>query len=59
MSGRQIQAWTAVIIAGLDQVVKQLVRSRLEYGDTTVVIPGLISLTRVHNTGAAFGVLDL
>ncbi len=36
-----------------------MVRTTLDYGDSTDVIPGMISLTRVHNTGAAFGMLDL
>jgi signal peptidase II len=59
ISSRQAQAWTAVVILVLDQIVKQIVRTTLDYGDSTDVIPGMISLTRVHNTGAAFGMLDL
>ena len=59
ISSRQAQAWTAIVILVLDQIVKQMVRTTLDYGDSTDVIPGMISLTRVHNTGAAFGMLDL
>jgi signal peptidase II len=59
ISSRQAQAWTVVVILVLDQIVKQVVRRTLDYGDSTIVIPGMISLTRVHNTGAAFGMLDL
>jgi signal peptidase II len=59
ISGRRIEAWTAIAIVVLDQIAKQAVRARLEYGDSTTIIPGVISLTRVHNTGAAFGMLDL
>jgi signal peptidase II len=51
-----------VLIAGLvvvvDQLVKAAVRPRLNLFDSIEVIPGFFSLTRVHNTGAAFGMLD-
>jgi signal peptidase II len=50
-----------MLIAGLivvaDQAVKVLVRSRMELFESITIVPGL-SLTRVHNTGAAFGVLN-
>ena len=42
----------------LDQAVKAAVRPRLGLFDSVVVIPGFFSLTRVHNTGAAFGLLN-
>ncbi len=42
----------------LDQVVKAAVRPRLNLFDSIDVIPGFFSLTRVHNTGAAFGLLN-
>ena len=60
MSGwsRRTQAITVIVIVVLDQLVKMLVRSRLEYGDSISVIDGFFALTRVHNTGAAFGMLD-
>jgi signal peptidase II len=57
-SFRRVQAVAAVAIVALDQVVKAIVRSRLEYGHGVTVIPGFFDLTRVHNTGAAFGMLD-
>jgi len=46
----------AVVI--LDQAVKALVRPRLGLFDSVTVIPGFFSLTRVHNTGAAFGLMN-
>ena len=55
---RRAQILIALVVVVLDQVVKALVRARLEYGESVVVIPGLLNMTRVHNTGAAFGMLD-
>ena len=42
----------------LDQAVKAAVRPRLGLFDSMTVIPGFFSLTRVHNTGAAFGLMN-
>ena len=55
---RTIQAVTVGVIVALDQLVKMLVRDRLPFGSSIEVIPGLLDLTRVHNTGAAFGMLN-
>lgn len=46
---------TALAIIGVDQVTKALVRSAMERGESIPLVDGLIWLTRVHNTGAAFG----
>lgn len=48
----------AALVIGLDQITKAIVRSRMELYETIPVIPGFFDLTRVHNTGAAFGLLD-
>ena len=58
MKGRRFQALTVAGIVIADQIVKVLIRRRLEYGESIEVIPGFFSLTRVHNTGAAFGMLN-
>jgi signal peptidase II len=50
--------WISLVIVLLDQATKALVRSRFELHEGTTVIPGFFDLTRVHNTGAAFGFLD-
>jgi signal peptidase II len=55
---RALQAITVVVLVVVDQLVKMLVRNRLPYGSSIEVIPGLLDLTRVHNTGAAFGMLN-
>jgi signal peptidase II len=41
----------------LDQVTKAVVSTTLKMGESHPVIPGFFNLTRVHNTGAAFGLL--
>ena len=58
-SGRRpLFVWVVGLVVILDQVVKALVRPRLDLHDSITVIPGLFSLTRVHNTGAAFGLMN-
>ena len=50
-----------IVVAGLvvaDQITKALVRSSIELHESVPVIPEILSLTRVHNTGAAFGMLN-
>ena len=42
----------------LDQVAKAMVRSAFELHEGSSVIPGFFDLTRVHNTGAAFGMFN-
>lgn len=47
----------ALVIA-LDQVSKAVVRHTLGVGDSRSIIPSFLDLTHVHNTGAAFGLLN-
>lgn len=54
-----VQVWIAGAIVVLDQLVKLLVRSKLQLYESVTVIPGLLDLTRVHNTGTAFGFMNL
>lgn len=42
----------------IDQVTKILVETRMVFGDKVPVIEGFFYLTRVHNRGAAFGMLS-
>jgi signal peptidase II len=46
------------LILGLDQATKVLVASRLLPGDSVPIVPGLVHITLVHNTGMAFGLLS-
>ena len=42
----------------LDQIVKALVVANIPLGGAVEIIPGLIRLTYVRNTGAAFSILS-
>jgi signal peptidase II len=55
---RYFELWVALVIVVMDQVTKAVVRSQFELHDGVPVIPGFFNLTRVHNTGAAFGMLN-
>ena len=46
------------VIIGLDQLTKQLVYKNIAYGSSKVLIPRLLELSHVHNTGAAWGMLS-
>ena len=54
----QLELLIAGAIVALDQATKALVRSRFELHDSLEIIPGLFNLTRVHNYGAAFGLMN-
>jgi signal peptidase II len=54
----RVQLVVAVAVVVLDQIVKAMVRSRLMLHESVTVIPGFFDLTRVHNTGAAYGFLN-
>jgi signal peptidase II len=46
-------------IVVIDQVTKEIVRRTLPlHGEPAQIIPGLLDLTHVQNTGAAFGLLN-
>jgi signal peptidase II len=55
---RRLELIIVVTVVVLDQITKVLVRNALALHDTIDVVPNLLSLTRVHNTGAAFGMLN-
>lgn len=55
---RRLELILVVSIVVADQVTKALVRRAIDLHDTVEVIPGFLSLTRVHNTGAAFGMFN-
>jgi signal peptidase II len=46
-------------VVAFDQITKEIVRRTLPlHGDPASIIPGLLDLTHVQNTGAAFGLLN-
>jgi signal peptidase II len=50
--------WIAALVVLVDQVTKAIVRTQLDLHESITVIPGIFDLTRVHNTGVAFGFLN-
>ncbi len=54
----QVELSIAAAVVVLDQIVKAVVRSTLELHESVVVIPSFFNLTRVHNYGAAFGLMN-
>ena len=44
----------AAVLVVLDQIVKLLIRHNIALGESVTLIPGVMDLTYVQNTGAAF-----
>jgi signal peptidase II len=55
---RRLEIWLPALVVALDQLTKALVRSKLPLHESVSVVPGLVDLTHVRNTGAAFGILN-
>ena len=49
---------TGLLLVLMDQLSKALVRATIPTHDSVTVIPGLLNLTHVLNSGAAFGFLN-
>lgn len=58
LGSRRLEGSIAAGVVVFDQIAKALVRRALPLGDGVEVLPGFLDLTRVHNTGAAFGMLN-
>jgi len=58
LASRRLELVISVTVVILDQITKALVRPALALHESREVIPGFLDLTRVHNTGAAFGMLN-
>ncbi|HYN08404.1 MAG TPA: signal peptidase II [Vicinamibacterales bacterium] len=50
--------WVTLVVIAADQLTKAIVRAMLAPYESVTVIPGLIDLTHVLNTGVAFGLLN-
>jgi signal peptidase II len=48
----------ATLIAVIDQITKAIVRSVMPIGESLPLIPGVLYLTHIANSGAAFGILQ-
>jgi signal peptidase II len=57
-SGVRFEWWLVPIIIVLDQVTKAMVRAYVPLHDVIPVVTGLVNLTHVENSGAAFGLLN-
>ncbi|HET9704642.1 MAG TPA: signal peptidase II [Vicinamibacterales bacterium] len=57
-AARRLETAITIAVVVLDQITKAMVRPALTLHESIEVVPGLLDLTRVHNTGAAFGMLN-
>lgn len=55
---RPLEVATIAAVIAVDQLTKFIVRHALALHDSINVIPGILDLTHVQNTGAAFGLLN-
>ena len=55
---RRLELWIVAVVAILDQVTKHLVVAEMELYETIPVIPDLLNLTHIRNTGVAFGMFN-
>jgi signal peptidase II len=58
LATRRLEIYVALVVVILDQITKALIRPVLSLHESMVVIPGFVDFTRVHNTGAAFGMMN-
>jgi signal peptidase II len=53
-----LELGTMAAVVLIDQLSKAVVRKALPLGDSRSIIPEFLDLTHVHNSGAAFGLLN-
>jgi signal peptidase II len=53
-----LELGTMAVVVAVDQLTKLIIRQVLPLGESRSIIPELLDLTHVHNTGAAFGLLN-
>jgi signal peptidase II len=58
LAARKPEIFVALSVVILDQITKAMIRPSLALHQSIEIIPGFLDLTRVHNTGAAFGMLN-
>lgn len=55
---RRRTLWVATVLVAADQATKAAIRATIAPYETVEVLPGLLNLTHVLNTGVAYGVLN-
>jgi signal peptidase II len=55
---RHVELWVFGVVVLLDQITKFALRQTVGLYEIVPVVPGLLNLTHVRNTGAAFGLFD-
>ncbi len=55
---RRLEIAVVSVIVIVDQITKAMVRESLALHESIPLVPDLLALTRVHNTGAAFGMFN-
>jgi signal peptidase II len=55
---RRYEVWLAAALVVADQATKAVIRATIPPHESIEIVPGLLNLTHVLNSGAAFGVLD-
>ena len=58
LTRRRFEIWLPLLVVALDQLTKAMVRELLPLHASVPIVAGLLDLTHVRNTGAAFGFLD-
>jgi signal peptidase II len=53
-----LEVGTMAVIVAVDQLTTAIVRQVLPLGESRSIVPEFLDLTHVHNTGAAFGLLN-
>ena len=53
-----LELGTMAVVVAVDQLTKAIVRQVLPLGESRSIVPEFLDLTHVHNTGAAFGLLN-
>jgi signal peptidase II len=48
----------AILVCIIDQAAKYLILSRLYFAENIAVIPNILSITKIYNTGAAFSLFE-
>jgi signal peptidase II len=55
---RRLEVWLPIAIVAIDQLAKWVVKAAVPLYSSVTIVPGLVNITHVRNTGAAFGILN-